>query len=133
MNRVGCCISRNCIPAQRGENARGRISSRRSLWLPGRVFAAVRVLVPAAAEVSESLEQLRALANDAWIQIEPAPEPVPAGVDTEADLEAMRAHGLGSVMWCPRQLIGPAQYADQRAGRASGNCHLCRGACCGTE
>ena len=45
---------------------------------------------PAAAEVSESLEQLRALVNDVWIQIEPAPEPVPAGVDTEADLEAMR-------------------------------------------
>ena len=46
---------------------------------------------PAAAEQSESLEQLRALAHDAHIQIELAPEPVPAGVDTESDLAAVRA------------------------------------------
>jgi 3-deoxy-manno-octulosonate cytidylyltransferase (CMP-KDO synthetase) len=46
---------------------------------------------PAAAEQSESLEQLRALAHDAHIQIELAPEAVPAGVDTEADLAAVRA------------------------------------------
>ena len=45
----------------------------------------------AAAEQSESLEQLRALANDAHIQIELAPEAVPAGVDTESDLAAVRA------------------------------------------
>ena len=46
---------------------------------------------PALAEQSESLEQLRALAHDAHIQIELAPEPVPAGVDTESDLAAIRA------------------------------------------
>ena len=46
---------------------------------------------PAAAEQSESLEQLRALARDAHIQIELAPETVPAGVDTESDLDAVRA------------------------------------------
>ena len=46
---------------------------------------------PAVAEQSESLEQLRALAHDAYIQIELAPEAVPAGVDTEADLAAVRA------------------------------------------
>ena len=46
---------------------------------------------PAAAEQSESLEQLRALAHDAHIQIELAPESVPAGVDTESDLAAVRA------------------------------------------
>ena len=46
---------------------------------------------PAAAEQSESLEQLRALAHDAHIQIELAPEAVPAGVDTECDLAAVRA------------------------------------------
>ena len=46
---------------------------------------------PAAAEQSESLEQLRALAHDAHIQIELAPEAVPAGVDTESDLAAVRA------------------------------------------
>jgi 3-deoxy-manno-octulosonate cytidylyltransferase (CMP-KDO synthetase) len=45
----------------------------------------------AAAEQSESLEQLRALAHDAHIQIELAPEAVPAGVDTESDLAAVRA------------------------------------------
>ena len=46
---------------------------------------------PAVAEQSESLEQLRALAHDAHIQIELAPETVPAGVDTESDLDAVRA------------------------------------------
>jgi len=46
---------------------------------------------PAVAEQSESLEQLRALAHDAHIQIELAPATVPAGVDTEADLAAVRA------------------------------------------
>ena len=45
---------------------------------------------PSAMEQSESLEQLRALANDALIQIELAPEPVPPGVDTETDLAAIR-------------------------------------------
>mgnify|MGYP003332306485 FL=1 len=45
---------------------------------------------PAALEQSESLEQLRALANGAHIQIEVAPEPTPAGIDTEADLMAIR-------------------------------------------
>ena len=45
----------------------------------------------AVAEQSESLEQLRALAYDAHIQIELAPEAVPAGVDTESDLAAVRA------------------------------------------
>jgi 3-deoxy-manno-octulosonate cytidylyltransferase (CMP-KDO synthetase) len=43
-----------------------------------------------AMEQSESLEQLRALANDAHIQIEVAPDPAPTGVDTEADLIAIR-------------------------------------------
>jgi 3-deoxy-manno-octulosonate cytidylyltransferase (CMP-KDO synthetase) len=46
---------------------------------------------PAVAEQSESLEQLRALAHDAHIQVEQAPETVPAGVDTESDLAAVRA------------------------------------------
>ena len=46
---------------------------------------------PAVTEQSESLEQLRALAHDAHIQIELAPEAVPAGVDTESDLAAVRA------------------------------------------
>ena len=45
---------------------------------------------PSALEQSESLEQLRALANDAHIQIELAPEPTPPGVDTEKDLAVIR-------------------------------------------
>lgn len=45
---------------------------------------------PAALEQSESLEQLRALAHDCHIQIEPACEPVPPGVDTPEDLEHIR-------------------------------------------
>ena len=38
-------------------------------------------------EQSESLEQLRALSRDAYIQIEEAGEPVPVSVDTEKDLK----------------------------------------------
>jgi 3-deoxy-manno-octulosonate cytidylyltransferase (CMP-KDO synthetase) len=45
---------------------------------------------PAAIELSESLEQLRALAHDAHIQVELAPEASPIGVDTQEDLNAIR-------------------------------------------
>jgi 3-deoxy-manno-octulosonate cytidylyltransferase (CMP-KDO synthetase) len=45
---------------------------------------------PAPLERLESLEQLRALANGAAIHVAEAREPVPGGVDTEADLERMR-------------------------------------------
>ncbi|MDC1116869.1 3-deoxy-manno-octulosonate cytidylyltransferase [Luminiphilus sp.] len=45
---------------------------------------------PAVIEQSESLEQLRALAHDAHIQIELAPETVPVGVDTQDDLDAIK-------------------------------------------
>ena len=45
---------------------------------------------PTALEQSESLEQLRALAHDCHIQIEPACEPVPPGVDTPEDLAHIR-------------------------------------------
>ena len=48
-------------------------------------------------EATEKLEQLRALYNDARIHVELAREPVPAGVDTEQDLEAVRSH-LGKLM-----------------------------------
>lgn len=46
---------------------------------------------PAQLEQYESLEQLRALANGARIHVDDAAAPVPAGVDTAADLEAVRA------------------------------------------
>lgn len=41
-------------------------------------------------ESLESLEQLRALHNGEIIRVQPAAKPVPAGVDTEADLQKVR-------------------------------------------
>ena len=84
-------FSRSCIPAQRGDSTPAPVF--RHVGLYGYRAGFLRQFVgwaPAPAELSESLEQLRALANDVWIQVEAAPEPVPAGVDTQADLEAMR-------------------------------------------
>jgi 3-deoxy-manno-octulosonate cytidylyltransferase (CMP-KDO synthetase) len=46
---------------------------------------------PARLETTESLEQLRALANGARIHVADAVASVPPGVDTAADLEAVRA------------------------------------------
>ncbi len=46
---------------------------------------------PAPLEVVESLEQLRAMYNGAVIHVDVADELPPAGVDTEADLERIRA------------------------------------------
>lgn len=45
---------------------------------------------PAALEGIEKLEQLRAMANDVPIHVAHAAETVPAGVDTQADLDALR-------------------------------------------
>ena len=45
---------------------------------------------PAPLETLECLEQLRALYNGVAIHVATAAQPVPAGVDTEADLEAVR-------------------------------------------
>ena len=84
-------FSRSCIPAQRGDNVPADLF--RHVGLYGYRAGFLQQFVawaPAPAELSESLEQLRALANDVWVQVELAPEPVPAGVDTQADLEAMR-------------------------------------------
>lgn len=47
---------------------------------------------PADIERLEQLEQLRALYNGEQIHVEQACEAVPAGVDTEADLDAVRQH-----------------------------------------
>ena len=46
---------------------------------------------PARLELSESLEQLRAMANGVAIHVAPACEAVPGGVDTAEDLARMRA------------------------------------------
>lgn len=45
---------------------------------------------PAPAETMEHLEQLRAMYNDVEIHVAPACEEVPAGVDTQEDLESVR-------------------------------------------
>lgn len=45
---------------------------------------------PATLETSESLEQLRALANGVAIHVAPACAAVPGGVDTESDLQRVR-------------------------------------------
>lgn len=41
-------------------------------------------------EISEKLEQLRALYNGVSVHVEVSSEEIPAGVDTEKDLEAVR-------------------------------------------
>ncbi len=43
-------------------------------------------------EVTEKLEQLRALYNGVEIHVDVSSESIPAGVDTERDLEIVRAH-----------------------------------------
>lgn len=47
---------------------------------------------PAELELQEKLEQLRALDNGIQIHVELASESIPPGVDTEHDLEVVRAH-----------------------------------------
>lgn len=47
-------------------------------------------------ELEEKLEQLRALYNDVVIHVAVSDMQIPAGVDTERDLEAVRAHLAGS-------------------------------------
>lgn len=47
---------------------------------------------PAAIELAEKLEQLRALTEGEKIHVAVSNESMPAGIDTEADLEAVRQH-----------------------------------------
>jgi len=85
-------FSRSPIPAHREGGVRAPLFRHIGLYAYRVGFLKTFVeWPPAVAEQSESLEQLRALAHDAHIQIELAPEAVPAGVDTEADLAAVRA------------------------------------------
>jgi 3-deoxy-manno-octulosonate cytidylyltransferase (CMP-KDO synthetase) len=84
-------FSRAPIPAHRSGASTALMNRHVGLYAYRAGFLATFVSwPPAALEQSESLEQLRALANDAHIQIEVAPEPVPAGIDTEADLVALK-------------------------------------------
>ncbi|MFM1897376.1 MAG: hypothetical protein RLZZ385_2450 [Pseudomonadota bacterium] len=50
---------------------------------------------PALLEVTEKLEQLRALVNGVRIHVAVTSHPIPAGVDTEEDLAAVRAYVAG--------------------------------------
>jgi 3-deoxy-manno-octulosonate cytidylyltransferase (CMP-KDO synthetase) len=85
-------FSRSAIPFRRGGGMPAPLFRHIGLYAYRAGFLNTFVgWPPAAAEQSESLEQLRALAHDAHIQIELAPEAVPAGVDTESDLAAVRA------------------------------------------
>ena len=85
-------FSRSAIPFRREGGVPALLFRHIGLYAYRAGFLSTFVgLPPAAAEQSESLEQLRALAHDAHIQIELAPEAVPAGVDTESDLAAVRA------------------------------------------
>jgi 3-deoxy-manno-octulosonate cytidylyltransferase (CMP-KDO synthetase) len=85
-------FSRSPIPAHREGGVRAPLFRHIGLYAYRVGFLKTFVeWPPAVAEQSESLEQLRALAHDAHIQIELAPEAVPAGVDTESDLAAVRA------------------------------------------
>ena len=85
-------FSRSAIPAHREGGVAAPLFRHIGLYAYRAGFLKTFVgWSPAVAEQSESLEQLRALAHDAHIQIELAPESVPAGVDTESDLAAVRA------------------------------------------
>ena len=85
-------FSRSAIPFHRVGGVQAPLFRHIGLYAYRAVFLDTFVgWPPAVAEQSESLEQLRALAHDAHIQIELAPEAVPAGVDTESDLAAVRA------------------------------------------
>ena len=85
-------FSRAAIPAHRQGGSAAPCYRHIGLYAYRVGFLAQFVAWPASAlEQSESLEQLRALAHDAHIQIELAPEPAPPGIDTEADLAAIRS------------------------------------------
>jgi 3-deoxy-manno-octulosonate cytidylyltransferase (CMP-KDO synthetase) len=70
------------------------VGARRHLGVYAYRVALLRDFVgwePAALEQYEALEQLRALVNGTRIHVADAIAPVPPGVDTAADLEAVRA------------------------------------------
>jgi len=75
-------------------SAAGQVAARRHLGIYAYRVSLLRQFVtwpPAALETLESLEQLRALAQGVGIHVADAIAAVPPGVDTEADLEAVRA------------------------------------------
>lgn len=84
-------FSRAAIPSRRDDSV-AAVSHRHIGLYAYRAHFLLRFVSwpPAAIEQSESLEQLRALAHDAHIQVELAPERAPIGVDTQEDLDAIQ-------------------------------------------
>jgi len=94
-------FSRAPIPYARDAFADGAVSGplpdpgrwQRHIGIYGYRLGALRrfvAMAPAQLELTESLEQLRLLESGAGILLAGAVEPVPGGVDTEADLERVR-------------------------------------------
>ncbi len=98
-HRRALYFSRSPIPWDRDSSPPGHAAlpdtgALRHLGLYAYRLGALRRLVaePASAlEGIERLEQLRWLEHGAWICVADAPEPMPAGVDTSADLERLRS------------------------------------------
>lgn len=92
-------FSRAPIPWHRDAFAQDRLALPGDHWLRHIGLYAYRVahlrqfaaMPPGSLEVVESLEQLRVLEAGWRIAVAMTPEPVPAGVDTEADLARVRA------------------------------------------
>jgi len=84
-------FSRAAIPSRRDDTAVAECHRHIGLYAyRARFLLRFVSWPPAAIELSESLEQLRALAHDAHIQIELAPETTPIGVDTQEDFDAIQ-------------------------------------------
>ena len=84
-------FSRAAIPSRRDDSV-AAVSHRHIGLYAYRAHFLLRFVSwpPASIEQSESLEQLRALAHDAHIQVELAPERAPIGVDTQEDLDVIK-------------------------------------------
>jgi 3-deoxy-manno-octulosonate cytidylyltransferase (CMP-KDO synthetase) len=92
-----------CISWPRDHSAAGRLAAHQGAWRHIGIYAyRVRslrqftALLPTPLEQTEKLEQLRALEHGMSIYCLALSEAPPAGVDTPADLERIRAH-LGGV------------------------------------
>ncbi|HCR45016.1 MAG TPA: 3-deoxy-manno-octulosonate cytidylyltransferase [Marinobacter hydrocarbonoclasticus] len=84
-------FSRAAIPSRRDDTAVAECHRHIGLYAyRARFLLRFVSWPPAAIEQTESLEQLRALAHDAHIQIELAPETTPIGVDTQEDFDAIQ-------------------------------------------
>ena len=85
-------FSRSTIPWQASASAR---NCHRHIGIYAYRVAVLNQFVqwpPAELELQEKLEQLRALANGVAIHVALSCEAIPPGVDTEHDLEVVRAH-----------------------------------------